>query len=203
MEQLRSFVAIELDEPVLKALEKTQAILRGEPAGQYGRWVRSEGIHLTLKFLGDVPASRVDDIVARLEEAVGAFSSFRIAFGNLGCFPNSRLPRVIWVGVQDSSGELGRLQRSVDECLHTLGYPTEKRAFHPHLTLARSRKASKNELSSLGQLVERTKVDRLGEMVVREVSLMRSQLRPSGAVYSQLAAFPLKQSRLKQDSPSL
>jgi len=76
--------------------------------------------------------------------------------------------------------------------LSALGYPPERRAFHPHLTLARTRRVSKGDQAALGKLVERTQVDRLGDMLVREISLMRSELRSSGAVYTQLAAAPLR-----------
>ena len=191
MEQLRCFVAIELEEAIRQAIRQTQALLKATPAGQYCRWVRPEGIHLTLKFLGDVPEDRIDSIAEAIREAAAGHQSFHISFASLGCFPNARLPRVTWVGVEDPSGALQSLQSAVDANLSALGYPPEKRAFHPHLTLGRTRRVTRREQAALGELVKRTRIDQLGEMEIREISLMRSQLRPSGAVYTRLVAAPL------------
>ena len=191
MEQLRCFVAIELEEAILLEIRRTQTLLRNDPAGKHGRWVRPEGIHLTLKFLGDVAADQLDTIAQAIRDAAIGVAPFRVSYGGLGCFPNTRFPRVIWIGVEDPAGTLLRVQKTVDTNLSALGYPPERRAFHPHLTLARTRRVSKVEQAALGKLVERTQVDRLGEMLVGEISLMRSELRPSGALYTQLAAAPL------------
>jgi 2'-5' RNA ligase len=187
MQQLRCFVAIELEEDIRRAIDQTQALLKGAPAGKHCRWVRPEGIHLTLKFLGDVPENRIDSIAEAIREAAADHERFHISFASLGCFPNARLPRVTWIGVEDPSGTLQRLQRDVEARLSELGYPPERRAFHPHLTLARTKKVSRQEQAALGELVQRTRIDQLGEMEVREISLMRSELRPSGSVYTQLA----------------
>ena len=192
MEQMRCFVAIELEEAIHQEIRRTQTLLKSNPSGRHGRWVRPEGIHLTLKFLGDVPADQIDTIAQAIRDATAGVAPFRVSYGGLGCFPNTRFPRVIWIGVEDPEGTLLRLQKAVETHLSALGYPPERRAFHPHLTLARTRRVSKGEQVALGKLVERTQVDRLGDMLVREISLMRSELRPSGAVYTQLAAAPLR-----------
>jgi len=192
MEQLRCFVAIELEEAIHQEIRRTQTLLKSDPAGRHGRWVRPDGIHLTLKFLGDVPADQIDTIAQAIRDATAGVAPFRVSFGGLGCFPNTRFPRVIWIGVEDPEGTLLRLQQAVETNLSALGYPPERRAFHPHLTLARTRRVSKGEQAALGKLVERTQVDRLGDLLVTEISLMRSELRPSGAVYTQLAAAPLR-----------
>lgn len=191
MEHLRCFVAIELEEAIRQEIRRTQTLLKSDPAGCHGRWVRPEGIHLTLKFLGDVPADQIDTIAHTIRNATAGAAPFRVSCGGLGCFPNTRFPRVIWIGIEDPEGTLLRLQKAVETNFSALEYPPERRAFHPHLTLARTRRVSKGEQAALGKLVERTRVDRLGDMLVREISLMRSELRPSGAVYTQLAAAPL------------
>ena len=192
MEQFRCFVAIELEEAIRQEIRRTQTLLKSDPAGRHGRWVRPEGIHLTLKFLGDMHADQIDTIAQAIRDATAGVAPFRVSYGGLGCFPNPRFPRVIWIGVDDPEGSLLRLQKAVETNLSALGHPPERRAFHPHLTLARTRRVSKGEQSALGNLVERTQVDRLGDMLVREISLMRSELRPSGAVYTQLAAASLR-----------
>ena len=192
MEQLRCFVAIELEEAILQEIHRTQTLLKNDPAGKHGRWVRPQGIHLTLKFLGDVAADQIDTIAQAIRDATAGVAPFRVSYGGLGCFPNTRFPRVVWIGVEDPAGTLLLVQKAVDTNLNALGYPPERRVFHPHLTLARTRRVSKGEQAALGKLVELTQVDRLGDMLVGEISLMRSELRPSSALYTQLAVAPLR-----------
>jgi len=124
MEQLRCFVAIELEEAIHQEIRRTQTLLKSDPAGRHGRWVRPEGIHLTLKFLGDVPADQIDTIAQAIRDATAGVARFRVSFGGLGCFPNTRFPRVIWIGVEDPEGTLLRLQQAVETNLSALGYPS-------------------------------------------------------------------------------
>jgi 2'-5' RNA ligase len=187
MNTIRAFIAIELTKNILTQLSAVQSQLRAAlPAGCV-RWVRPEGIHLTLKFLGDVPTSQLDAIKAAVEEAAGASPTFSLEAGRLGCFPNLRRPSVVWVGIQEPAGALARLQRAVEATIAPLGYPREKRPFSPHLTLGRvSRQAKPGELRRLGEYVESAVVGRLGQMSVDEITLIQSVLKPSGAEYTTL-----------------
>ena len=188
MEEIRSFIAIELTEHVLRSLREVQERLGNMPAGHFARWVRPEGVHLTLKFLGSVPANRISAVAEGMRQACVGTEPFWFDVVGLGCFPNARRPRVLWVGIQEEGEQLVRLQRAIDREMEALGYPSEKRAFHPHLTLARIRKdARSQEQEALGHLVMTTAVGELGRVRVERVNLMRSDLRPGGAVYSQLA----------------
>jgi len=188
MEQIRTFIAIELTEEILRSLREIQKRLQDTPAERYVRWVRPGGIHLTLKFLGNVPASRIEAITEGMQRACVGIEPFSLDVGELGCFPNPRRPRVIWVGVQEDTGQLARLQRAIEDEMKALGYPPEKRAFHPHLTLARTRKGTRSrEQEELGRLIRDIVVGKLGRMQVERVSLMRSDLQPGGAVYTELA----------------
>lgn len=193
---VRSFIAIELDRAVLQALDQVQTDLKRRVGREVVRWVRSDGVHLTLKFLGNVPAGQVPVIEQGLRRVCAAYHPFTLYCANVGCFPHERRPRVVWVGVEEPSGTLLALQRAVEEEIAPLGYPTESRAFTPHLTLGRAqRSASPSELRQLGELVASYRSDRIAAMEVRSVSLMRSELRPTGAVYTCLAAVPLGSDR--------
>ena len=193
MEKIRTFIAIELDESVKDGLTKLQKRLEGQAPRGSVRWVRPEGIHLTLKFLGDVPADQIEEITRALQKGCEGFAPFSLSCGGLGCFPNLKRPRVVWTGIQEETGTLAQLQRAIEEHVAPLGYPTEKRKFSPHLTLGRVQKrVSSGDLRRLGELVGASETGTLGQMEVRSVNLMRSDLRPSGAVYTRLAEVELK-----------
>ncbi len=190
---IRAFIAIELESDVLKALDRVQSELKRQVPGNPVRWTASSGIHLTLKFLGNVPTGQVPQITAGLERACAPFESFPLSFAHLGCFPNLQRPRVVWVGLESASGVLTDLQRAVEAEIAPLGYPTEERGFTPHLTLGRAqRTASTDELRAVGRLIGERQVDQVASMRVNEVSLMRSDLRRTGAVYTRLFEAPLQ-----------
>jgi len=192
METIRTFVAIELDEAILTALRGVQAQLKRAPAARIGRWVAPAGIHLTLKFLGDVSSGRVPEITQALQRGCRSFAPFPLHLCNPGFFPNAHRLRVVWIGVEGDVETLARLQRAIESELNSLGFPPEGRDFQPHLTLARVREqAGTYEREELAKRVLALQVDASASMVAREVCLMRSELRPSGAVYTRLAMVPL------------
>jgi 2'-5' RNA ligase len=193
MKQVRVFIAIELDETINAALSDLQEQLKAKVPRGSVRWVRPEGIHLTLKFLGDVPVNRIEEIERALTRACAGSPAFSFSVGRLGCFPNPRRPRVVWVGVQEQSGTLERLQKAIEKGMEKLGFAPEGRKFDAHLTLGRTqRRASSGDVRRLGQLVEETDIGELGRMEARAVSLMKSDLKPTGAVYTRLAAVRLE-----------
>jgi len=192
-ETVRAFIAIELDHTILQMLDKLQAELKRQASSKAVRWVDSSGIHLTLKFLGDAPIVQLDGLIAGLQRACHGFEPFTIACVGLGCFPSPSRPRVIWVGVDEPRGILAELQRAVEREIAPLGYLVEDRAFSPHLTLGRVRReASRDDLRRLGELLAAQRVGKLAQMEVRAVSLIRSDLRPTGAVYTRLYEAGLK-----------
>jgi len=187
METLRTFIAIELDTALKAALRHAQEGLSGQIAARSVRWVHVEGIHLTLKFLGDTPVANVDGVKAALAQAADEVGPFRLAAKGLGCFPNMRQPRVVWVGVEEPLGALSRLQKAVEAHVGPLGFPAEQRAFSPHLTLGRVQQyASHSEARTIGHAVAGSPVEMLGEMQATVVSYIKSDLGPSGAVYTRL-----------------
>ena len=186
MEPMRTFIAIELTPPILDRLGDLQARLRQDLPPRLVRWVRPQGIHLTLKFLGENPASEVDAVSAAMANVCAAHAPFTLSVHGLGCFPNLRRPRVLWVGVEEPAGVLAALQRDVERVLVPLGFPPETRPFSPHLTLGRAKGGARGQIEALGKAVGQAKA-RIGEMPVAEVHLMRSDLLPGGAVYTALS----------------
>ena len=182
--ELRLFVAVELDDEVLRALAELQDELRRNGL-QRLRWVRSEGIHLTLKFLGDTP----EEMAPRIGEAIGAAvtgqRSHRLSLGRIGTFGGKR-PRVLWVDLEGDIEALASLQEAVENALSELGFERERRAFNPHLTLARVRPETSSEMSEPIDSALKSVRAASAEIAVREVSLIRSTLGPGGAVYNRL-----------------
>jgi 2'-5' RNA ligase len=203
VEQIRAFVAIELNRELLDRLAELQERLQRQVPPHSVRWVRPEGIHLTLQFLGDIAASRVAEISRALETASRDVGPFPFQLKGLGCFPNLRRVRVVWVGIEETTGVLQRLQKAVGHNLAALGYPPEERPFSPHLTLGRvQRSASLSDQQRLGEVIVNSQVETLGRMTADAVYLMRSDLRPTGAVYSALARLPLAKDRYPTASRS-
>jgi len=189
---VRTFVAIELKPGILDALEEVQEQLRRGEGGRAGRWVRRDSHHLTLKFLGEVPVKQLESIYEAVERACEGCHPFVLTMRSLECLPNPRRARVICMGVQDETGQLLAVQGSVERELSRLGFPEERRRFRPHLTLARiRRRAARWEVEALVGSVAKYEVAERACMRVSEVSVVRSDLRPEGPVYTQLFQAPL------------
>ena len=137
MDAIRAFIAIELPVPILDQLGQVEARLKPHMPLDCIRWVKPDSIHLTLKFLGQVPSDQIALILSSLRAAVASQHTFTLEVAEAGCFPNLHRPRVVWVGVQEHDHRLHGLQRAVENAIAPLGYPTEIRDFTPHLTLGR------------------------------------------------------------------
>jgi 2'-5' RNA ligase len=190
---LRTFIAIDLDETVRDALGRVQGKFQRQAPHGSVKWVAPTSIHLTLKFLGDTPVSRVSKVADALAAACVGFAPFDISVEGRGCFPNLRRPRVIWVAVRDVEGtSLARLQAAIEQRVAPIGFPTEDRGFSPHLTLGRvGRSAGAAEEAAIGQMVERSVVEQIGVQRVQAVHLIKSDLRSAGPVYTVLATVEL------------
>jgi len=189
---LRLFIAIELTPEVQQAIGRVQAELQGQLSPRMVRWTNPAGIHLTLKFLGDTRPEQTPAIAQAMRMAAASFEPFTLVVAGLGCFPNPRQPRVLWVGAPAVPRALVGVQRALDLHLAGLGYPKETRPFSPHLTLGRvSDRAALAERQALAGLLARAQVAELGSLPVQEIVLFRSELRPEGAVYAAQARAPL------------
>jgi len=193
-ENWRLFIAVDLPEQVLDSLRRTQNKLKKATPERAVRWVSVEGIHLTLKFLGDTPRDQVDDLASVLGEAVSTHRCFELHTHGLGCFPNLDRPRVVWAGVEGAVGLLGGLQADVEQGMHSLGFEAETRPFSPHLTLGRlSQNASRQDALRVGEAVKANQLKSPSvSWQVDSVSLIRSELKPGGAVYTHVNSFELK-----------
>ena len=191
MEQVRSFIAIELPDAVKRSLRELQAQLKSGSSAP-AKWVDPNNIHLTLKFLGNVAADRLDEIASAMAEAVQGTSSLSLEVKELGVFPNPRRVQIVWVGLSGEVERLSRLQQSIESNLKKLGFPPENRRFTPHLTLARLRdRATPQERERLGQLIAETEPDAAPSFSVDSLKLMKSQLTPEGPIYTRLSSAPL------------
>ena len=182
MHSMRGFVAIELPDGVKREIGEVQEQLKR--SGARAAWTRPEGIHLTLKFLGEVPESGAVEVLSALRDAAKGTASFTVAVTGAGGFPSERAPRVIWLGVEGATDQLAALQAAVDSAMAGLGFAREDRKFSPHLTLARVKYPRPRD--DWQQVIESIRDVRLAEFPVKHISLMKSELRPTGAVYTEV-----------------
>lgn len=189
---IRSFIAIELPEDVRAGLRRIQDELH-LPGHNFVKWVFPDGIHLTLKFLGNISPLKVADVSKVMKDASVGTSTFSLTVSGLGAFPNLQRPRVLWVGVGGELDKLVTLQQRIDSGLGVLGFAPEKRPFAPHLTLARLREGtSPDRLREFGALVAKKPMAVGYDFVVNSINLMKSVLMPTGAVYNCLTKVELK-----------
>jgi len=192
MEQVRSFIAIELPDELKVGLSQLQAGLKlGKQS--WVKWVDPYSIHLTLKFLGNIAVDRIGEITRAMETAAQGISPFHLEVKELGAFPNLKRVQVVWVGITGEVDRLGQLQQRLESNLAPLGFAPESRPFTPHLTLARLRdRASPDERQRFGQLIASTRFEAVYSVEVDAINLMRSQLTREGAIYSRINSVGLK-----------
>ena len=181
-EKMRVFVAVELsDEAKAEIAGLISAI---DALGVRGaRTVRPEGVHLTLKFLGDVDAALIPDIQLAMNDSAAGAESFDLSLGDAGVFPNPRAARVLWVGVDGDIERLSRLQRRVESNLATLGFRPERRGFNPHVTIGRLRDGvSRSDRQRVTETLFSHQYARPA-VRVESVSLIKTTLHPDGSIY--------------------
>jgi RNA 2',3'-cyclic 3'-phosphodiesterase len=186
MEQIRTFIAIELTEDARSGLRTIQGLLKSDNP-QIARWVDPASIHLTLKFLGNIPPNKVEPISQYMKKAAVEVKPFGLEIKGLGAFPTLDRPQVVWIGLTGEIEQLKKLQTNLESWIAPLGFPPENRPFTPHLTLARLRDtATAIEKQKLGEKILKTDPGRGFSISVNSISLMRSQLTPAGAIYTRL-----------------
>ena len=186
-ESWRLFIAIELPPNVRRTLKAHIDELRPAVPEARAGWAAEENLHLTLKFLGATPLTRVERLSQAARRAANAVGSFEMIIGNCGAFPSSGQPRVLWIGVEDPSDRLTLLHQVLeDECAQA-GFAREHRPFHPHLTIARLRKPQ--GARRLAQAHKEIALDRQ-TVAVSDLVLVRSELRSEGSKHTVVARHP-------------
>ena len=184
---LRLFIAITLPVPLRQALSDTQARLRRELQGVTVGWSRIEGVHLTLKFLGDIDESRVDAIGRCITDVARTWSPVHLELRAIGVFPNAARPKVLWCGVQGELTRLSRMQSELEERLESIGCAREARPFTPHLTLGRFRgEPAAGSVARIKRLLRQQTGLAVGHVTADALSLMKSERCPDGSVYTSL-----------------
>jgi 2'-5' RNA ligase len=192
MESIRCFIAIELPAELKAELTRLQNKLRSV-TGNCARWVEPNGIHLTLKFLGNVTPGKVSEITGAMDEAVKDLPELKFEVAECGCFPNTHRPQVVWIGLTGDTKTLGELVKRLEDALTKLGFKPEGRPFTPHLTLARVRDtATPAERQALGEAISRAELGIISGINATGICLTQSELTPKGAIYTRLAEIKLK-----------
>ncbi|MBW2086711.1 MAG: RNA 2',3'-cyclic phosphodiesterase, partial [Deltaproteobacteria bacterium] len=160
-------------------------------------WVRPQAVHLTLKFLGQLAEEIIDPLAEAVSRVVGTYPALHLTFARTGVFPSRRRPRVAWVGLDGDLDALASLQKEIEAQAAEFGFAKEKRPFNPHLTLGRIRSNQNREelLYALDRLEPRPLA-----FTAREVVLFRSDLKPSGAIYTPLRRLPLEEKPMEEES---
>jgi len=187
-EQWRVFCAIDLPEDVRERLMAYTLSLRKAVPEAQASWSRPCNIHLTVKFLGEIPQSRVEGLSRAAARATSGLESFAISVEKTGVFPTNGAPRVLWIGIEDLKGKLDGLHRRLEDECAKAGLKKEARPFHPHLTLARLRQPRHaRTLASAHQSMEFEPA----EVTVSELLVIRSELSSAGSKYTVISRHPL------------
>jgi 2'-5' RNA ligase len=185
---IRSFLAFELPADIKTIVTRVSGEVRKSPLEV--RWVRPESIHLTVVFMGDIESEQVPLMGGPLAAVCANYSPFKISLKPMGCFPNNRNPRVIWLGIEGDLERMSAFRDDLQTALAPFGIKEEERAFRPHLTLGRFKKPGKRQIE-LEQLLATYRDLSSPACTLCELVLFRSDLKPGGAVYTKMRSWPL------------
>ncbi len=177
---IRTFIAIKLPQTVVTYLSDYQTSTAGSLPQKAVRWVKPQNMHLTMRFLGDTPQSKIADVVGVMDSSAESHPHFNLQLGKTGCFPNAKRPRVFWAGLQGAVDSAEKLKQSLDTQLIPLGWEPEQRSFKPHLTLGYIKDHRNLRGVPLSVDVELSALD----IPVTDIHLFRSDLHPSGPIYT-------------------
>lgn len=189
-ETLRTFIALELEESAKETIVRIQEQLRQANVIK-GSWVKKENLHLTLKFLGDTPQKRIDDIREALQKDFTVFSAVPCNLQSVGAFPNERSARVLWVGIQQGKTQIAEIAGTVEGALVPLGFKKEKRDFKTHITICRIKNVLDHIKFSamIGQI--NSSFQPLA-FTACAITFLESKLTPQGSVYTPLFNYRLQ-----------
>ena len=190
-EALRLFISLSVPEAVKQSIEAAQTELRRVATDNAARWTRREQFHLTLRFLGNVPVNQLEELVEQSRLAARTFGPLHLTAQRLGFFPNAKLPRVVWAGISDRDNQLTELWRSIQSAVEPFTKEPPERQFKAHVTLGRINRLRRPEAVELAKTAAQFDNQSFGHWTASQLELMRSELSPTGARHSELAAIPL------------
>lgn len=189
---LRAFIAIDLPDQLQDALEKQITRLRQPLGDELIRWVPTQNMHLTLKFLGTISASHLEFLKQLITQTVESHAPFDMQINGIGSFPNSKQARILWAGIH-APAELSSLQKSLEAGTTRLGYEAEERPFSPHLTLGRVRQnIDQTGMQKIRITLASIQLGNIGSARVDSIHLYKSELHSNGSVYTKLFSATLK-----------
>lgn len=188
---MRTFIAVDFPEEILEKIGKIVAFFKTQTPEHALKWVDPGIMHLTLKFIGEIPENALHEVQDIMTLTLQDQHPFNLTIEALGMYPNHRNPRVVWLGISYDQA-LIKIHKKLDQELARINIPSEKRAFSPHLTLARLRRNIETQTArSIGETLSQFKVDTLGTVLVQDIQLYQSQLTPTGPIYTRLLTIPL------------
>ncbi len=188
MGQVRAFIAIKIPEYIVEKIKSVQNELK-KTTTQVS-WVNPGNIHITLKFLGNIDESKIDEVVSQIKNAVVGLPQFNIRIQGIGAFPNFKRPKVFWIGTEQNE-QLIKLANSIDMNMLTLGFKKESRPFKAHLTFGRVK--GTQEMTECLDILHQNINFKGGCFLAEEIFLIKSDLKPTGAVYTPLEKIKLEQ----------
>jgi 2'-5' RNA ligase len=198
-EQFRLFIALTLPDEVKQRIERVQTELRGQLPDKGARWTRREQFHLTLRFLGNVAVDRVEELVESVRSVCETFRPLRLTAARLGFFPESRSPRVLWIGVEDTDNRLGSLWGALNSATLPFTQEPAEKEFTGHVTLSRFNRLHRADTDALVRATAKYDKSVFGEWTADHLELVRSELRPEGARHTVLAELALRQTTANVD----
>ncbi len=190
-QEFRLFIALTIPDAIKEVMETAQTELRHVLPPKAARWARREQFHLTLKFLGNVPVSRVDELIEAGRRACQSCSPLQLRAREIGFFPNARVPRVVWVGIGDRQDQLPAVWNAVQSATQPFTTEPFEAQFTGHVTLAHVNRLNRDEAAELAGAAGRFGKTAFGEWTSGQLELMRSELLPEGARHTLLASLPL------------
>ncbi len=190
--EIRSFLAFELPTDIMSVIVRVSKDLRKTTLDV--RWVKEINIHLTMIFLGNIQTEDIEPIKEAGRKICTSYGPFSVFLSGMGCFPHSRNPRVLWLGLEGDLGRLSGFRNALQEPLAPFGVREEKRPFRPHLTLGRFRKQG-DKRGLLEDVLEKYQDLKSPECVLDRLTFFKSTLKPGGAVYTKLASWPVEGKR--------
>ncbi len=187
----RLFIAIQISSDIIKKITEISNYFQTQVPSDLMKWVDPANLHITIKFLGETPEKKIEQINAILLQSVEGWVPFDLSIEGLGMYPHHRQPRTLWLDVK-GNGSLVAYHKNLDELLQKAGFEKDRKPYSPHLTLARVRdRTDRDAAHQIGVTLSQFKVDPLGTLKVDAIKLVQSELTPKGPIYTTLFSTPL------------